>query len=386
MTPSILNSFVLGYAPLNDAARLACGWSLSLTRVDASAIDAQHVLAVLDDIWPDHARLILDIRDADLLIDTLQQPSRPYLQLKVPAELARHAVALPLLMRARGHGHHLLCAGDLTTLSGANPEPFSGRWIYLEPGQLPPQGVRPADICSGASSRPIMQACFDAGAGALVGWPDRHTLASLRGSITTDAASLQRLIELVQREGSLDLIEQGILHEPILAWRLLRHLNDADSGLPIHVNSLRRGLMMLGYGVLERWLTEQQAEQAPSIDLRPVMRATVLRAQFMEHLVLAGEEDELSREIYFCGLFSALDDMLGLPMMELLDGLPLSARVPQALIERIGPYSHFLELVLASERPDSTPVLEIATAHEMDIGLVNRALLRTLATAAQWKY
>ena len=153
----------------------------------------------------------------------------------------------------------------------------------------------------------------------------------------------------------------------------------------MQVNSLRRGLMMLGYGVLERWLIQQQPAQAPSADLRPVMRATVLRAQFMEHLVLAGEEDELSREIYFCGLFSALDDMLGQPMLDLLEGLPLSTRVPQALIERTGPYSPFLELVLASERPDSAGVLEIATAHELDIGLVNRALLRTLASAAQWK-
>ena len=385
MTPSILNSFVLGYAPLNDAARQPCGWSLSLTRADDAAIDAQHVLAVLDDIWPDHARLILDIRDADLLIDTLQQAPRPYLQLKVPAELARHALALPLLARARSHGHHLLCAGDAATLSGANPEPFGGRWIYLEPGQLPPHGVRPQDLCSGASSRPIVQACFDAGAGALVGWPDRDMLASLRGNINTDTASLQHLIELVQSEAALDRIEQALLHEPILAWRLLRHLNEADSGLPMQVNSLRRGLMMLGYGVLERWLIQQQPAQAPSADLRPVMRATVLRAQFMEHLVLAGEEDELSREIYFCGLFSALDDMLGQPMLDLLEGLPLSTRVPQALIERTGPYSPFLELVLASERPDSAGVLEIATAHELDIGLVNRALLRTLASAAQWK-
>jgi HD-like signal output (HDOD) protein len=386
MTPSILNSFVLGYAPLTDAARQACGWSLSLTRVDTSAIDARHLLAVLDDIWPDDARLILDIRDPDLLIDTLQQAPRPYLQLKVPAELARHAVTLPLLTSASSNGHHLLCAGDLSTLAGAHPQPFAGRWLYLDPGRLPPHGVRPEDLCSGATSRPIMQACFDAGAAALVGWPVRDTLASLQGTIATDTDSLQRVIELVQGEASLDLIEQAILHEPILAWRLLRHLNDADSGLPIQVNSLRRGLMMLGYGVLERWLTEQQDTRVPSPDLRPVMRATVLRAQFMEHLVLAGEEDELSREIYFCGLFSALDDMLGRPMPELLDGLPLSARVPQALIERIGPYSPFLELVLASERPDSTPVLEIARAHEMDIGLVNRALLRTLATAAQWKY
>jgi len=89
-----------------------------------------------------------------------------------------------------------------------------------------------------------MQACFDAGAGALIGWPSADILAGLGGRIQPDPRSLQRLGDLVRKEASIDVLERVVLREPILAYRLLRHLMAAMPNLPAQGNLLRHGLLM----------------------------------------------------------------------------------------------------------------------------------------------
>ena len=84
-----------------------------------------------------------------------------------------------------------------------------------------------------------------------------------------------------------------------------------------------------------------------------------MRARLMEHLLDAGDEDTLRREVFLCGMLSQIDGLLGEPLRDALHRLPLSERVNGAILGHSGPYAPFLELASALEYPhmDKVPAL-----------------------------
>jgi c-di-GMP phosphodiesterase len=114
--------------------------------------------------------------------------------------------------------------------------------------------------------------------------------------------------------------------------------------------------------------------------LRPVRMAMVMRARLMEHLLDAGEEDALRRDVYLCGLMSQMDLLLGEPLAAALQRLPLSPRIGSAILADSGPYLPYLQVATALESTQLRLVGALCNAHQISPEEVNRALLRTLST------
>ena len=180
-------------------------------------------------------------------------------------------------------------------------------------------------------------------------------------------------------EQSLDRIELAFAQEPALAYRLLIYLNSAGLGLRNGIASLRHGFMMLGFRTLNRWLAEQLPHASDDVALRPVNASMVLRSQLMHHLMDAGIEEDLRREIYLCGLFSQLDLVMDEPLRASLARIPLPDRIVMAVQGGSGPYAPTLQVACAMEGDDPDTVRSLRQTHEMEPEDVNRALLRTLA-------
>jgi c-di-GMP-related signal transduction protein len=197
--------------------------------------------------------------------------------------------------------------------------------------------------------------------------------------IPPDQTTLTRLIEAIDADASLDAIERLLSEEPVLAWRFLRYINSPGLGLRSEVESIRRGLMVLGYSVLRTWLAEQQPQATADRNLQPIRTALVMRAHLMERLLDAGEEDNLRREVYLCGLLSQVDLLLGEPLATALAHLPLPERITDALLLHSGPYAPYIEIAAALASPDTHATHALCDAHQIGLEEVNRALLRTLA-------
>jgi len=105
----------------------------------------------------------------------------------------------------------------------------------------------------------------------------------------------------------------------------------------------------------------------------------VMRAQLTAHLVEAGIENDLRREVYLCGLLSQLDDLLGEPLGSILRRLPLSERIYDAAVLRTGPYAASLQMAAALETADAGAIRKLCETYGLDLEEVNRALLRVLA-------
>jgi len=230
-------------------------------------------------------------------------------------------------------------------------------------------------------SRALMEHCLDKhNALALAGWPTEDVLYTLRHTPQQPShAVIAKLQKAIDAEQSLETFEDIMGEDPLLAYRFMVYTNSAALGLRTGIDSLRRGLVMMGYGSIKRWLSDQLPHANTDPNMLPVRESMVLRAKLMTQLLNAGVENDLRREIYLCGLLSQIDDLLQEPLGTILHRIPLSERIYDATVLRTGPYAASLQMACALETVDASAIRQLCETQEMDLEEVNRGLLRVLA-------
>ena len=407
MVQSVLGSLVLGYRPLWNAARRLAGVQLYVQPAGGAQVDAAHLLRTLQELWSAHSPpLLLSPRSPQLLGELLEHAPRGAPWIGVAGAWLADARVLAQARAAHARGLRLVWQGPLQQL----PPPetaalFDNSLLQLSSADAvralqasaairedrgatggarpaaPPDPLLPGQMYEGVASRTLLAHCLDTSrALAVAGWPMEDVLHSLRHRAATPSQEVvQKLLKAIDAEQSIDSFEEILGEDPLLAYRFLTYTNSAALGLRTGVDSLRRGLVMMGYGSLSRWLAEQLPHAATEPDLRPVRQSMVLRALVTEHLLDAGEGKELRREVYLSGLLSQLDELLREPLGAILRRLPLSERVYNAAVLRTGPYAPSLEMACALEGGEPQAVLQLCEAHELSLEQVNRALMRVLS-------
>lgn len=392
MVQSVLGSLTLGYRALWGRSRALAGVQLYVAQADASAaVDTPHLLRTLREMWGEHSPpLLLSPQSRQLLLDLLQyaQPGGP--DIEVRGQWLVGSEIFSMVRAAHARGLRLVWRGDLTDLPEQDvARCFSHSLLSLQPevalaalragAQRSP--VLPGQMYEGIASRTVMAHCLDQrNALSLAGWPTEDVLYSLRHETPQPGhATIYKLMKAIDAEQSLEIFEDILAEDPLLAYRFMTYTNSAALGLRTGIDSLRRGLVMMGYGSIQRWLGDQLPHASTEPDLQPVYQSMVLRARVTERLLDAGVENELRREIYLCGLFSQLDLLLREPLSNILLRLPLSERIHDAAVLHTGPYAPSLQLACALESDDASAVRQLCEEHELRAEDVNRALLRALA-------
>ncbi len=401
MVQSVLGSLVLGYRPLWNAARRLGGVQLYLHGQGAAKLDASHLLRTVQEMWTASSPpLLLSPRTPLLLAELLEHAPRGAPWISVPGDWLDEPSLRERAQAAHARGLRLVWQGPLDALPDTDTARlFDNSLLGLSTGnavqalksaRTAGSGAAPerrhnpvirGQMYEGVASRALLSHCLDAsGALAVAGWPLEDVLHSLRHQGPRPSREVvQKLLKAIDAEQSIDRFEDILSEDPVLAYRFLTHINSAAMGLRTGVDSLRRGLVVMGYGTLSRWLGEQLPHAATEDDLRPVRETMVLRARVTEHLLDAGEGKELRREVYLSGLLSQMDELLREPLGAVLRRLPLSERVYDAAVLRTGPYAPSLEMACALEEGDAHAILQLCETHELPLESVNRALLRVLS-------
>lgn len=160
---------------------------------------------------------------------------------------------------------------------------------------------------------------------------------------------LQLLASLQNPDISFEKLESLIRDDVSMSYKLLKYINSAAFGVRQEVRSLRQALTLLG---LQNLRSLAMLLALASVDARPeeLLITAIVRARACESLA---ETHGLDKEAaYTVGLFSLLDAMLGQPMNEVLEHLPLSHEVHGALVEQEGALGALLALVTANESGD----------------------------------
>jgi EAL and modified HD-GYP domain-containing signal transduction protein len=389
----ILGQVVLGYCPMIGRQRAITATRLTVfPQRPEAAPDARELLRVLGEAWPEGGEpLVLNLASESLLRDGLACEPPTHMGLEVPAFMAADAQHEAALVALHAHGNTLYLKGrPAAELPRAALACFRQSIIeFADDRRTGPEAAGGAArsvgfVQSGVTRASDVEESFRRGAVAVLGWPIDEPVT--RGSGKPVAPDLKVIVELinrVDRQESIDRLEAVLTNDPTLAFRLVRYINSAAFGLRVEISSFRHAIMMLGYQKLKRWLALLLASASSDPNMKPVMFSAVRRGLFMEELVRSAGDEQMSGEIFICGVFSLLDCMMAQPFDELLRSIPVPQDVLDALVHGTGRFRPYLDLVRAVEQESLFDIRNAAEALMLSHAEINRALLRALVVARQ---
>jgi EAL and modified HD-GYP domain-containing signal transduction protein len=171
---------------------------------------------------------------------------------------------------------------------------------------------------------------------------------SARRVPVTRLGALRLAASLQNEDYSLDEVERLLSQDVSLSYRVLRCINSSYYNLPRKIDSIRQAIVILGLDTLRQLCgllcLQELDERPPSL----IMQA-MTRGRMCEQLgKLGGARD--AGPFFITGLFSLLNALLGIPTRKVVQELPLTPAVTNALVSGAGPLGAALQCTRAYER------------------------------------
>ena len=160
---------------------------------------------------------------------------------------------------------------------------------------------------------------------------------------------MELLVKLQDPDISPDDVADTINHDISLSYKLLRLINSAFFGLPREVSSTQEAIIMLGHNKIKTWASLLSLS---GIDDKPVELRIVAMTRARMCELLAKYYKGLPETFFAVGLFSTLDALMDKPLESLIEKLPLSPELKEALLNKSGAAGNALRDVLNYERGD----------------------------------
>ena len=162
------------------------------------------------------------------------------------------------------------------------------------------------------------------------------------------AAQMQLLEILYRPAPDFHELEHLLVQDPELCIALLKQANSAANRRMHNICSIRQALTVLGLQRLRQLVTMLMlARNGPASRL--MLPQLLTRAAMCEALARQFSPQSLD-QAFTVGIFSLIHVLLGEPRQHLLDSLPLSADIKQAINHGEGEPGRILRLVLAHEQ------------------------------------
>ncbi|MBM9602859.1 EAL and HDOD domain-containing protein [Desulfopila inferna] len=158
---------------------------------------------------------------------------------------------------------------------------------------------------------------------------------------------LQLLAQLNSAEFDISTLEELVIQDVSISYKLLNYLNSAHFSRLQPISSIKQAISFLGEKSFKLFVslivTSKLAENKPL----ELIRLSIVRARFLELVGIETGRD--SSEMFLLGLFSLIDAMLDKNMEEIFSKLPLSWNIQSALLHRQGELFFFLRLLESYE-------------------------------------
>ncbi len=152
---------------------------------------------------------------------------------------------------------------------------------------------------------------------------------------------IQILAAVSQPSFEWHAVEKLVRRETSLCYRLLRLVNSANFGLRQEISSIERALIVAGEDHFRKLITVAIAAECGKWHDSELMRQTLQRARFCELAAAHLQQDPT--EQYLFGLLSLLPVLLGAPMAQIVELLPLRLAVKDALLGESNDVRHPLD-------------------------------------------
>jgi EAL and modified HD-GYP domain-containing signal transduction protein len=154
---------------------------------------------------------------------------------------------------------------------------------------------------------------------------------------------MQLILEINRAEFKVDNLENLIKQDVAISYKLIKYLNSAYYSRLQPIASLRQAIAFLGEQGTRLFVsviaTSKLSENKPD----EIIRISCIRARFLE--LLGAETKQEPGVLFLLGLFSLLDAMLDANMDYLMQHLPVTPEIAQALVHQTGPLYPYLYLI-----------------------------------------
>ncbi|RVT45353.1 HDOD domain-containing protein [Rheinheimera sediminis] len=225
----------------------------------------------------------------------------------------------------------------------------------------------------------FQQACelgFDYFQGYFFSHPE---MMQSRALSPTQMTLAELLYETAKTEIDLASITAVFERDVNLSYKLLRYTNSAVFRGRSEIATIKQAVIVLGQAELKRFLSVLFAAHSASTKPPELMRLAMTRARFAEGIAKLADFSDVSKA-FLTGMMSLIDAILDEPMSSVMNKLPLSKDIKDALIDDVGPLAQYIQLIKFYEQA----AWDYANMRIQLMGLDSRAVPDAYHTAVHW--
>jgi EAL and modified HD-GYP domain-containing signal transduction protein len=182
-----------------------------------------------------------------------------------------------------------------------------------------------------------------------------------RGIQVNTLNKLRLIAELQDPDVGMDKLGEIVSRDVGLSYNLLRFVNSAFFSVPRRIESIRDALVLLGLQNVKRWATLMALADTGDKPHELIVTGLV-RARMCELVAIARGEKRDADTYFTIGLFSVVDALMDVSLIEVLRQLPFAPQIMDALLRHEGPTGELLHGVLAYERGDFGELIKLMPA------------------------
>jgi len=197
-----------------------------------------------------------------------------------------------------------------------------------------------------------MQTCRDLGFKYFQGYYfSRPKIISGKKITGNQLVTMQLLSTLNSVNVNTDELVELIQQDIAISYKLLRYVNSAMYTFNREIESIRDAIVVLGMTALVKLVNMVAINSMGELN-DEAYRTAMFRARMCETMAEEAGHKADASTYFLVGLFSNLDALLGVPMAEVMNRLPLADGIKQALLDHTGHYGEILATVKAYEQDD----------------------------------
>ena len=162
---------------------------------------------------------------------------------------------------------------------------------------------------------------------------------------------LNILSKLQNPDLDFDEFESILAQDVTLTYKLMRYINSAAFPIRREVDSIKDAIVLLGIKNMKDWVTLIMMSKIIENKPNELIVTAMARGKMCE-LIAEKYHPEIKHQMFLVGLFSVLDALMDMPMIDLLDSIILSGPVKLALLDKVGTHGEIYQQVLLYEHSD----------------------------------
>jgi len=155
--------------------------------------------------------------------------------------------------------------------------------------------------------------------------------------------------ELYAEEPEFNRISEIIQADLGLSYKLLKVSNTVYFEAKYEIKSIKQAIVRLGISELKRWFNILLVKDIQIIENRDLIKNSIIRAKFMELIALETGFDQEYLDYFMVGMFSSIDVLLNREMKTIVEELPFTQDVKDALLGNDNQINNALNVIIKHE-------------------------------------